>query len=412
MRTKLFTFLLAALALTACDSNGNPDDFSSKKIADINLSQDESKVASAQNEFAFEFLKDNMKDADNCIFSPMSLYTTFGMIANGAGSTTLEEIESVLLLSKYGTGSSELNQFCKKMKDGLNSSGKETQLRLAASLWINKDIPLNGNYRSGLSGYYGSTANAFKQGDESVIDDINSWAKRNTNGEIASFLTPQDFSSEIQFYALSTLYLKVKWEKDFNPNVTRGGVFSNADGSRTTVNMMSNNLAEVTYSETENWTVVNMPTKGPVTVMFALPNNKSLQEMMDSEDGVKELRDITAGFNNFRKSVVDLKMPKITLRYREYLEEYLKEIGMEESFSNDADFSGMTESQLKLSKVIQENVVSFDEEGAKAVSATADNGMDGLGQARFSFYLNRPYIFVFADTRTGAILFAGAVNKL
>ena len=45
-------------------------------------------------------------------------------------------------------------------------------------------------------------------------------------------------------------------------------------------------------------------------------------------------------------------------------------MGMGKMFSNEADFSGISESPLKVSKVVQKAFIQVDEEGAEAAAAT------------------------------------------
>ena len=45
-------------------------------------------------------------------------------------------------------------------------------------------------------------------------------------------------------------------------------------------------------------------------------------------------------------------------------------MGMSEMFSDNADFSGITENGLKVSRVIQKTFIEVNEEGSEAAAAT------------------------------------------
>jgi serpin B len=82
-------------------------------------------------------------------------------------------------------------------------------------------------------------------------------------------------------------------------------------------------------------------------------------------------------------------------------------------FSNDADFSGLTngdQSTLRISKVFHKTFVEVNEKGAEAAAATAIIAVDtSVPQDPTLMQLNRPFLFAIQDRQSKMILFMGHV---
>ncbi len=113
---------------------------------------------------------------------------------------------------------------------------------------------------------------------------------------------------------------------------------------------------------------------------------------------------------------LDLRLPKLELRFASPLGELLQALGMRDAFdSRVSDFSGLTPTSepLVISEVIHQAWVKIDEEGTEAAAATADMT---LGEAEeweapppIPFIVDRPFYFFIRDHRTGTVLFQGRV---
>ena len=117
---------------------------------------------------------------------------------------------------------------------------------------------------------------------------------------------------------------------------------------------------------------------------------------------------------------VVLTMPKFEFRSAFDLVDTLKALGMKDAFdSTIADFSGMDGRScvsadircLFLSAVIHEAFVAVDEEGTEAAAATAAMAVlsSGVSGPPVEVTVDRPFIFLIRDGRTGTILFLGRV---
>lgn len=114
---------------------------------------------------------------------------------------------------------------------------------------------------------------------------------------------------------------------------------------------------------------------------------------------------------------VKVKFPKFNFRQKNNLVSPLKTMGLESALdSQTADFTGIADRSedfnLYIGDISQECFISVDEEGTEAAALTS---VFLAGSSRpkenAELYLNRPFLFIISDDRTGLILFIGKVEN-
>jgi serpin B len=113
---------------------------------------------------------------------------------------------------------------------------------------------------------------------------------------------------------------------------------------------------------------------------------------------------------------VQLEMPSFHLRTEAELNRPLKALGMTLSFSEVADFSGITAAEaLKIGEVQHIADIKVDEEGIEAAAATGLVGIPTSAEAPpphlVVFKADHPFLFFVRDDTTGAVLFAGRLTN-
>ncbi|KAL0169376.1 hypothetical protein M9458_033972, partial [Cirrhinus mrigala] len=109
--------------------------------------------------------------------------------------------------------------------------------------------------------------------------------------------------------------------------------------------------------------------------------------------------------DNMIPTEVNVEMPKFTLKEKYDLEEPLKDLGIEDLFSDKCDLSGMAPGKLKLSKMVHKCVVEVDETGTEA-----EGGSGGVVQTLQSqkiyesFIVQSPFLFFIRHNSTKSIL--------
>jgi len=120
---------------------------------------------------------------------------------------------------------------------------------------------------------------------------------------------------------------------------------------------------------------------------------------------------LKAIIDNLKNTRVALTMPKFEFESEFGLKETLMGMGMEEPFQDSADFSGMSsESDLHIDDVVHKAFVSVDEAGTEAAAATGViMGTTSIPPEPVTVTIDRPFVFLIRDIKTGAIVFVGRV---
>jgi serpin B len=109
---------------------------------------------------------------------------------------------------------------------------------------------------------------------------------------------------------------------------------------------------------------------------------------------------------------VSLSMPKFTFESTFGLKQALASLGMNKTFSPGiADLSGMDGRQdLFIQDVLHKAFVAVDENGTEAAAASAVIvGTTSMPTEIIKLNIDRPFIFLIRDVKTGTILFVGRV---
>ncbi|MCD6336768.1 MAG: serpin family protein, partial [Candidatus Marinimicrobia bacterium] len=94
--------------------------------------------------------------------------------------------------------------------------------------------------------------------------------------------------------------------------------------------------------------------------------------------------------------------------HKYYLAEQLSDLGLETTFSTNADLSAMFSdaNNFAVSEVIHSTFIRVDETGAEAAAVTVITGWDSI-PIIIELTLNHPFIYAIQDAETHAIIFIG-----
>jgi serpin B len=105
-------------------------------------------------------------------------------------------------------------------------------------------------------------------------------------------------------------------------------------------------------------------------------------------------------------------MPKFKVESSFSLVDALAALGMPSAFSEAANFSGMDGThELFITDVLHKAFVDVDEEGTEAAAATAVivGLKSAMPQEPVEVTVDRPFMFLIRDMKTGTVLFVGRV---
>jgi serpin B len=375
------------------------------------FAQDTEKLATADNGFAFDLLKQIAKEqpGENIFISPFSVSSALQMIGNGAAGETKTEMRRVLKTENLPPD--QLNAACKELNQSLNSQ-KDVILNLANGIWFQKDFQLKPGFISENKNFFQAELAPVDFRNPKSADIINDWAEKKTRGKIKD-VVQFPFPPLTRVILANAIYFKGKWAEPFDKHQTKPLAFHLAAGGEKQTPMMSQHR-HFSYLETDDFQAVQMSYAGRrlEMILFLPKPNSSPQKLLAKLSGNSWQDDVLSQFGDREGTVV---FPKFKLDYNVELNEPLENLGMRQAFSSAANFSAMSDGLLFISEVKQKSFVAVDEEGTEAAAVTMEvnsaSAIEMNPPKPFEMIVDRPFFFVIADVQTQTILFMGIVNE-
>ena len=344
----------------------------------------------------------------NSNLSPISVYLALAMVADGAGGETQAAMLKLLGCDSIG----DLRNVCGSMLERLSVDTDESTLALADSIWMGDregTLAFSENYLENLAGIYRSEANAVDFGMEETGQQIADWITEHTRGKITISPDAMKFAPDTVAVLINTIYLKDAWRDEFYEGATEEGTFYGPDGELNADYMMRRDNSEI-ISRGDGFLRYSLPLMHIGCMTFVLPDEGlALSDILGTPEQVHALlnsgEEIEANIN--------VKLPKFKFQDRFDLNETLKALGIGIAFSDSADFSGMGNFDMKISRVLQESFIGIDEKGVEAAAYTmvlmAEGAMLPEELPEIDFFLTRPFLYAI-ESYDGTVLFIGTVT--
>lgn len=406
MKQMLLLGMLLCLPFAAC--NDDVEEPVSPTLQPIELNVIEKEMAAQQGDFAsalsLEVYRQLGEKTDNWLVSPFSLQCALGMLSNGANGETREEILHALGLSQYSQ--EEVNAYFKKLIEGLHTVNSAITVKTANSIWGNAGVPLKEDFQKTNIENYSAMVSQLDFSDPSAVDQINAWCNQTTEGLIPSILDEVNPSATV--YLLNSLYFKARWESEFAPEKTQQGNFTTSSGETVKADFMQAERRGL-YVKNEWFTSTSLSYLNDSYAMrLILPQpgigiDQVLQALSESDGNL---------WKNTILADINLKMPRFALENKLDLVSTLQALDMEKVFTNEADFSSMSDISTYISLVQQATRLKVDEEGSEGAAVTVIGGetSPGMPEGKVDFFLDRPFLFQILEPATGTVLFMGQVG--
>lgn len=407
MKQVLFGMLLC-LPFTACNDDVEEQAIS-PTMQPLELNATEKEMAAQQGDFAstlsFGLYRQLGGKTDNWLVSPFSLQCALGMLSNGAAEDTRDEILHTLGLSQYSQ--EEVNAYFKKLIEGLHTVNSAITVKTANSVWGNAGVPLKEDFQKTNIENYAATVSQLDFSDPSAVDKINAWCNQTTEGLIPAILDEVNPTATV--YLLNSLYFKARWESEFSPEKTQEGNFTTSSGKVIKAHFMQAKRMAA-YVKNEWFTSTSLSYQNDSYAMrLILPQpeisiDQVLQALSESDGNL---------WKNVVLADINLKIPRFTLENKMDLIPVLQTLGMNKAFTNEADFSSMSDVATYISLVQQATRLKVDEEGSEGAAVTVIEGdlMSPLPEEKVDFFLDRPFLFQIIESSTGTVLFMGQVGS-
>ncbi len=392
MRKKLFA-KTAAVLLALCSVSGSINTGAAARIEPV-INKEKNLIQSVR--LTDKIAADQKKN--NIMLSPTSLNFALGILAEGAAGDTKEKLNEYLGTDKY-------TEYAMVYLEKLNAYNKNgSKLKIADAVWGDDNIALEQKFKESVSENFDSEVKNLDFSDgEAASRSINEWCNKNTEGLIPEIVTSEAISGSTGLCVTNSLYFEAGWEKAWSVS-EKAETFGN-NGEETIY--MTGSADD--YYENEYATAFGKNYANGLSFIGILPKKEG--------EFTLEGLDINGLMNsNPEYDQVSCKMPKLNFETSAELTEYLKALGLENIFSENADFSGITKSGINVSSILQKTKLELDEKKTKAAAVTAIFSdkcaapVDNMIIKEVN--LQRPFAFLVYDMSNDEILFMGKVITL
>lgn len=350
---------------------------------------------------------------ENLCYSPLSLYTALGMVAETAAGETKDEILACL----HYEGDSLAEEMYRYLRLCYQENGISV-IKPANSLWFDSQAVEESMFREDTVERLAQSYMAesclcdFERGDTQKA--MAQWVAKQTKGLLGT--EPSDFAQapENVMSLLSTLYYYDQWMNAFNKDNNIEGTFTRADGSQVTAEYMRTTKNPYAVLAAEGYTAASLHMKGDSKITFVLPDEgRTPADILADEAAMSRLLWITEE-PEMEYAEVRFSIPKYSFRSSLDLTPVAEALGIRRAFSlEEADFGGIVsaaEGPVWLGGIRQQISMSIDEKGCEAAAFTQ---IDYIGAALpedriVEFCLNRPFLIIVSS---GEPLFIGVINQ-
>ncbi len=370
-------------------------------------------VIDGNNQFGFKLYQQFVKNdqTQNLFYSPYSIYQSLAMTYNGAQSQTKTEFQQIL---HFPENANLLNNDFGQLYKNLQSNLDSVSLITANSLWAQKGYTFNPDYFKLVNEKYEAPIYYvnFKKSSprKKAIGQINNWVLQNTGQQIKELIGENDLTDETRLVLVNAIWFYGSWATGFNPDKTNKDFFYAPSGKQAAEFM--HQKGKYLYYTDDLISAISIPYKGyKQSFIILLPNKingiTSLENNFDNYYVDNILKDMVS-------NTINIVIPKFTSEFSVNLKEVLMKMGLQEAFSDQADFSLMSPmNELKIDKVIHKAKIEINEKGTKAAAST------GVVMVRKSamiheteFKADHPFIYLIRDNSTGMLLFIGKMGSV
>ena len=355
------------------------------------LNNDDKLCIDKARELTFTLLKmqSTKEPFKSFTFSPLSVSYALAMASNGAGSSTLKEIEAL-------TGpSAAANSFYSRFVAHFASS-----VVMSNYLALNNRFTINPNYIKAITGVYNAQVGSLDFGTTGATRQINDWIRQQSNGEFDN-IVKQTHPNEL-LYIINYLKFKALWATPFDKSLTIDREFTNDDGTTTQVPAMFRYFRELYYEDNACQAVTMKYDDSEFSMLVVLPKSTKIDKFVQAMDN-KYFNQIISGLKTTNQ-VIDLVLPRFSTDCNMNLRDVLAPL-MPTAFNDTADFSRLSKAHSYINRFTQDTKITVNEYGTEASGVTVQSNI--FKSINLPFTANHPFIYFIYDDTTHAILQAG-----
>lgn len=427
---KLVSLLAAALILTTGCTTSSPEDAieadnllstvqKNEQVAvydfldTVTIPDNYSSYYEEICKFGVNWLKQT-DPAENTLISPVSSSFMLGLLQYGSNGSTKKEVKKIfggssLTLDDINNGSNYLSQKISAFNNEYYGA------HVVNSFWAFQDLSVKRGFLQKNENYF--TIPTYNiNNDDQANAKIQNQISAASSGQIVSFVP--NVEKDTQLYAFSAFSLTDNWLSEFA--VKDKLTFKPSSGKDQTSVCLTATEREITTSNSTGF--VKTLENTPCMMIALLPNeNSTLSELISSLDAsffYQLSQNIPA------TSFINVELPEFSLSYTQSLNTTLETLGAKTMFTENADFSRLSDDDFTFSEIGSSNIFSVtrygigvtepkkNEEESNTTAENSSNSTNAAQYAEETLSFDRPFLFAVVENESGAPLFIGTVNSL
>ncbi|MCB9718702.1 MAG: serpin family protein [Myxococcales bacterium] len=369
-------------------------------------------VATGFNAFGVDLYRKVAAEPGDIVISPASVALALTMTHAGARGETAKEMETAL---HFPRAAPVVQSAVATMLGDWNAPREDVELSVANRLFGDGTVPYETPFLALTKRFFDAPLEPvdFKGAHEAARLRINGWVEDETHDRIQNLLPEGAVDSSTRLVLVNAIYFKAAWMSPFTDFLTAPAPFHAAGGDHDVPTMHV--TEHFSFAEAEGVQVVQLPYVDPrfamtVVIPTATDGLAAVEASLSAET-------VDGWVGALAGERLSLSMPKFRIAPGEALRlrEILGELGIVKAFGDDADLTGIAPAseQLQLSEAFHKGFIEVDEKGTEAAAATAIAARAGsaapVDEPR-EVKVDRPFLYLIRDTRSGLLLFMGRVT--
>ncbi|KFV11175.1 Alpha-2-antiplasmin, partial [Tauraco erythrolophus] len=354
------------------------------------------RLAGSLMRFSIDLLKEVQLESNrtNVILSPLSIALALSHLALGAADQTEKHLLEAMHLESVPC----LHQMLGTLRRRL----AESTLSLASRLYLQKGFEVKERFLEDSEKFYGAKPMTLTGISEDDLEAINKWVKEATNGQIPTFL--QQLPENTVMLLLNAIHFHGFWRNKFDASFTGPDVFHLDNEFVVPVEMMKSQKYPLSWFtlESQDIQVAKFPFRSNMSFVVIVPNQYTWNTSQVLENfSYEQLCRL------FPKEVpTTVKIPKVKLDYQLELNKVLSQMGLQELFTSP-NLQKITDEPLFVSSIQHQSTLELKEDGVEASAATSV----AMSRSVSAFSLDRPFLLIIFEDKTGIPLFIGSVQN-
>ena len=380
-------------------------------------------VASSNNILALKLYHSlRSENANNMVFSPLSLFTSLSMTYMGARGNTAKQMEAVMDLESLGENIHDgIKDHNSDLLSKYDPNPDQYILKIANRLYGQKKYQFQSEFMDATQQFYSARLEALDFGNtEGARAAINNWVEEQTKSKIRDLIPPGVLTPDTRLVLVNAIYLKAEWSLPFNERLTSNQHFHLKKTEKIKVPMMTQtNHFDYYHDKLLKCKILRLGFQGnqELGMMFILPDSMDGYVKLETKISPKAIQNWSSEIESRVKVAVSL--PKFRFTQDFSLAQKLNSIGMNDLFSKStADLTGISKKDdLYVSDVIHKAFLEINESGCEAAGATAvsmgvKKGFSLLPESKPKvFKADHPFLFFIQSIKSGAFMFMGRVTR-